>query len=78
MRAATRRRFDQIEHLLQHGCAIGLDPDVGGKTPHRKLRLQGIDVDLDPFDRAGSLGISRDERHIGIQQQAEVGGLEQG
>ena len=48
----VRARFDGIEHLLQHDRAIALDAHVGGKAPHRKIRFQGIDVDLDPFDRA--------------------------
>ncbi len=71
-------RLHGVEHLLQHDCAIALDSHVGRESPHRKIRFQGIDIDLDPFDRAGAPGVLRDERYIRIQQQAEIGGLEQG
>jgi hypothetical protein len=57
---------------------IALDSHVGRKPPHREIRFQGIDVDLDPFDRAGPLGILRNERHVRIQQEAEIGALDQG
>src|SRR4051794_37366777 len=43
-------RFHRIEYLLQHDRAVALDSHVGGKSPHRKIRLQRVDVDLDPFD----------------------------
>jgi hypothetical protein len=68
----------RIEHLLQHSGAIALNTHVGRKSPHRKIGLQGIDVDLDPFDGAAALGILRNERHIRIQQQAEIGLFQQG
>ena len=70
-------RFDRLEYLLQHDRAIALDSHVGGKSPHRKIRLQGIDVDLNPFHRPGALGGLRDERDVGVEQQSKIGGLEQ-
>jgi hypothetical protein len=71
-------RLHGVDHLLQHDCAIALDSHVGRKSPHRKIRLQRIDIDLDPFDRAGMPGVLRDQRYIRIQEQAEIRGLEQG
>ena len=52
--AVIRARRDHLEHLAKNGRAIGLDPDVGRKTPHRKIGLQRIDVDLDPVDGFGT------------------------
>jgi hypothetical protein len=71
-------RFDRLQHLLQDGRAVALYAHVGRKSPHRKIRLQGIDVDLNPLHRVRALGGLRNERHIGIEQEAKVGVFEQG
>src|SRR5579871_2820545 len=65
MRAATRLR--KASSAL---ASIAPDAQVGRKAPHRKIRLQRIDVDLDPFDRVSAPGVLRHERHVGIKQEA--------
>ena len=84
IRAATRLRygvvgagFDRVQYLLQDHRAVALDAHVGGKAPHREIALQRIDVDLDPFHLARALGL-RHKGHVGIEQQAEIGVLQQG
>ena len=64
--------LDNIQHLLQNGRAVALDVHVGGKSPHRKIGLQRIDIDLDPAPGRRCLQRLRHERHIDVEQQPEI------
>jgi hypothetical protein len=71
-------RFNRLADLLQDDAAITLHADVGGKSPHREIGLQRIEVDLNPLDRGGLFCGLRHEWHIRVEQQAEIGAFEQG
>jgi len=60
-------RLHRLEHLRQHDGAVALDAQIRRKSPHRKVGLERIDIDLDPAHRAGALRGVRNERHVGVK-----------
>jgi len=74
--ADSRARIDACDHLLQYGRGIALGPRVGGKSPHQKIRLQGIDVDLNQFRlriHAGRTGVSDHVVLAGADEDDQIG-----
>ena len=69
-----RLRLQLVEQLCSRMCAaVALHAQIAREGPHRRRRLEHVDVDMRPERLVLGLHVAREPRHVDIDQQADVG-----
>ncbi len=67
-----RLRFQRGKKLRQDLRSLARHPQIAREGPHRRRRLENVDVDVRPERIRVGLHVAREPRHVDIDQQADI------